>query len=131
MSQFFQSEYFNKPFFKQPFFQENDFFKEPFFDGLTTQAPTGFENPTASNVSATGFTVNWVAPTGGDSVDNYIVSVSQSGTPIAGSPFTMAGSTLQKVVSGLVASTEYHFQVSAVNVGGSAESGIELVTTNA
>jgi len=93
--------------------------------------PTGMGMPTVSNVTATGAKVSWAAPTGGSAVDNYIVSVSQGGTNITGSPFTMSGSTLTKTLSGLTADTEYKVVVTAKNSAGQTDSPELAFTTSA
>ncbi len=80
--------------------------------------PPVFTNPiTVDNVTDTGGKINWSAATGG-TVSNYEVSVKDGGTPITGSPFTMAGGTLSKTVSGLTASTTYSVDVKAINGDG-------------
>ena len=94
-----------------------------------TAPPTGFADPTASVITATGFKITWVAPTGGDAVTNYEVSVKAGSTPITGSPFTMAGTTLSKTVSGLTASTDYTVSVKAINGDGNAAAGPVTVST--
>ena len=97
----------------------------------TVTPPSGFADPTISAVSDSGFTVNWVAPSGGSSVDNYEVTVTDAGVDITGSPFTMAGTTLKKVVSGLSTATEYKTKVKAINAGGDVTTNEVTVTTNA
>ncbi len=93
-------------------------------------APTGFAKPTATAVTATGGQVNWTAPTGGDPITGYSVAVDDGGTPISGSPFAMAGSTLKKVLTGLTAATSYNVVVTATNGGGSiAATALTLTTT--
>lgn len=99
--------------------------------GEVEVTPSGFADQTISNETSSGFKINWVAPTGGDAVDNYIVDVDEAGTPISGSPFTMAGSTLSKTVSGLNASTSYNTKVTAVNEGGSVSTNAVVATTTA
>lgn len=95
-----------------------------------TSAPTGFAKPTATLVTATGGQVNWTAPTGGDPITGYSVAVDDGGTPITGSPFAMAGSTLKKVLTGLTATTSYNVVVTATNGGGSiAATALTLTTT--
>ncbi len=92
--------------------------------------PTGFAKPTATAVTATGGQVNWTAPTGGDPITGYSVAVDDGGTPITGSPFAMAGSTLKKVLTGLTAATAYNVVVTATNGDGSiAATALTLTTT--
>ena len=98
---------------------------------ITPQPPTGLADPTSSAVTATGFKVNWTAPTGGDAVTGYAVTVTKAGSDITGSPFSMAGSTLVKTVSGLTADTDYKVKVEAVNAAGNISSSEITITTGA
>jgi len=95
----------------------------------TPQKPTGFAKPTSSAITATGATVNWAAPTGGDAVTGYSVAVDKAGTAITGSPFAMAGGTLKKALTGLTASTAYNVVVTATNGAGSLAAAPLTVTT--
>ncbi len=101
------------------------------FNGVVTPVPpSGFSIPTEENVTDVGFKVNWTAPSGGDAVTNYEVAVTDGGVAIASSPFTMAGGTLSKTVSGLTASTDYEVTVTAINGAGQiAASAITVSTT--
>jgi len=80
--------------------------------------PAGFVKPSSSAITATGFKVTWIAPTGGTRVDNYEVSIKKGTAAISGSPFTMASGTLSKTVSGLVAASDYVVVVKAINKAG-------------
>jgi len=95
--------------------------------------PTGLADPTVTNITATGAKVVWTAPSGGSAVDNYIVNVvdGATSTPISGSPFTMAGTTLSKTLSGLSASTGYKVVVTAKNSVGEVSSAPVTFTTTA
>jgi hypothetical protein len=84
--------------------------------------------PTFASITATGAKVNWTAPSGG-AVDNYKVHVTKAGTDITGSPFTMAGATLTKTLSGLTASTAYKVSIEAINTAGSSTSPEATLTT--
>jgi len=125
---FYNNDFFNGPHFAQPFYTDN-----PFFTGLGVQAAKAYADPGISAASASGFTIDWLAPAEGDSVDNYEVKVMAviGGAHITGSPFTMAGSTLKKVVSGLPASTDYDVIVTAINAGGSLASSTVIMSTTA
>ena len=92
--------------------------------------PSDFDDPTISDTEADKFKINWKAPKQGDSVDSYSVSVKKGTTSISGSPFTMAGSTLSKVVNGLDADTEYTVVVIAINAGGFCASNEVKETTS-
>ena len=91
--------------------------------------PGGIAKPTSSAITATGAMITWTAPTTGDAVDNYEVTVTKAGTAITGSPFTMAGSTLSKVLSGLTATTAYKVTVKAINSAGEVSAAELTVTT--
>jgi len=93
-----------------------------------TNPPIGMDEPTASNITSTGFKATWTAPNSG-TADNYDVIVKQGGTHITGSPFRMAGTTLSKTLSGLTADTEYTVAVTAINADGSATSPSLTVQT--
>ena len=72
----------------------------------------------ATNVSTglTGFTAHWTPPTATGTIDNYLLYVSSTAdftTPIAGSPFTVPFGTNSYAVTGLTASTNYYYRVSA------------------
>jgi hypothetical protein len=91
--------------------------------------PTGFAKPTSSGITATGAKISWKAPTGGDPVTGYSVSVKKGATAIAGSPFAIAAGTLNKVLTGLTASTAYTVVVTATNADGSKAAPALTVTT--
>ena len=97
----------------------------------TPAPPTGFSKPTSSGITATGAKISWKAPTGGDPVTAYLVKVTSLGTDITGSPFTMAAGTLNKVLTGLTASTAYEVIVTATNADGSKAAPKLTVTTTA
>ena len=69
-----------------------------------------------SNITDTSAILDWLPADG--QVDNYVVNVTLSDVDISGSPFTMAGGTLKKTVSGLTPATLYEFYVTAVNENG-------------
>jgi len=69
-----------------------------------------------SNITDTSVILDWLPADG--QVDNYVVNVTLSDVDISGSPFTMAGGTLKKTVSGLTPETVYEFYVIAVNENG-------------
>lgn len=94
-----------------------------------SMAPEGFAIPTVSTLTPASAMINWVAPQGGDTVTGYSVAVDQGGTPISGSPFSMAGSTLKKVLTGLTAATTYNVVVTATNGEGSLAATALTVTT--
>jgi len=101
-------------------------------DGAVAQAPqkpTGFAKPTSSAITATGAKIAWKAPTGGDPVTGYKVSVKAGATAIAGSPFTVAKGTLSKTLTGLTTKTAYTVVVTATNGAGSLDAAALTVTT--
>ena len=76
-----------------------------------------FNDPvTVTNITDTNARVEWLSADG--QVDAYSVAVAILGTPITGSPFTMAGGTLRKSLSGLTAATTYEVDVTALNENG-------------
>jgi len=97
----------------------------------TPAPPTGFSKPTSSGITATGAKISWKAPTGGDPVTGYSVSVKTGGTAITGSPFGIAAGTLNKVLNGLTATTAYDVIVTATNADGSKAAPKLVVTTTA
>ncbi|GAA4352150.1 hypothetical protein GCM10023185_11540 [Hymenobacter saemangeumensis] len=69
----------------------------------------------ATGNTGTGFTANWTAPAIGI-VTNYLLDVSTSATfatAIAGSPFTVAGGTTSRSITGLAPNTTYYYRVRA------------------
>ncbi len=101
-------------------------------DSTGVVAPSDFGDPITQRVKPTGFTIVWKEPIGGDSVESYEVAVDQDGTtPITDSPFTMAGTTLRKIVTGLTAETSYTITVTATNAGGSDASDPVIQVTPA
>ncbi len=69
---------------------------------------------TASNINASGFTLNWTAPSYG-TTNNYILEVYANpllSNPVSGSPFTIASTTFSKTFSGLGSGT-YYYRISA------------------
>ncbi|WP_309640134.1 fibronectin type III domain-containing protein [Flavobacterium sp.] len=74
---------------------------------------------TTSNLTATGFTLNWVVPTGGSSAAiNYTIQVTTDAgytTNIAGSPFSVANPTVILNVTGLTTATTYYYRILASN----------------
>ena len=76
-----------------------------------------FKDPvTVVNITDTSARIEWLPADG--QVDAYSVAVGILGTPITGSPFTMAGGTLRKSLSGLTAATQYEVDVIAINENG-------------
>ncbi|WP_160328158.1 LamG-like jellyroll fold domain-containing protein [Solirubrum puertoriconensis] len=69
----------------------------------------------ATAISSTGFTANWTAPAVG-SVTNYLLEVSTSNTfasQISGSPFSVAGNSTSRAITGLASATTYYYRVRA------------------
>lgn len=90
-----------------------------YVQSYATVVPTQTE-PT--NITPTGFTLNWIAPPNGV-VTNYLVDVSLSSNftaPISGSPFNVSG--LSHTLSGLASST-FYCRVRANNSASSFLSG--------
>jgi len=88
-----------------------------------------------SNISSSGFTLNWQVPTNG-TVEQYLLDVatnSNFSNPIAGSPFTVVGTSQN--ITGLLSGTEYYYRVSAQKNTGIAQKGayspVAKVTTTA
>ena len=82
----------------------------------------GVANPTPitisfHNVEAKKMTIKWSKQLE-LGVDSYLVSVSEDGTPIHGSPFKRSGTRRVKPLKGLTASTEYEVTVSAIDDDG-------------
>jgi len=69
---------------------------------------------TFTSVTDAGFKVTWNPQLELD-VEYNLVEIEDGGVDITGSPFTMAGSTLSKTVSGLDPSTTYDVTVTAVD----------------
>lgn len=92
--------------------------------GGDTQAPTTPGNPTASNITQSGVTLNWTASTDNVGVTGY--QIFRNGTATG----TVTGTST--TVSGLAASTTYTFYVRAYDAAGnySANSGTLSVTTS-
>jgi hypothetical protein len=64
----------------------------------------------ATSVTSSGFTATWTAPAVG-TVDNYLLDVSTTAdfsAPISGSPFTVAGSSTSKAITGISGGTYYY-----------------------
>ena len=85
-------------------------------DGEGLSLPVFNDPVVAINITDVAARITWDAADG--QVDNYQVDVAILGTPIANSPFTMAGGTLGKSLSGLTASTQYEVDVTAINENG-------------
>ena len=89
-------------------------------DGEGLSLPVFNDPVVVINVTDTAGRITWEKADG--QVDAYSVAVAILGTPIANSPFTMAGGTLGKSLSGLTASTNYEVDVTAINENGSSAS---------
>jgi len=74
---------------------------------------------TVSSNSSSGFTLNWVYPTGGNAnAVTYTLQITTNAaytTNIPGSPFTIADPTTTKVVTGLASNTIYYYRILANN----------------
>ena len=92
-----------------------------FASGPVPNPPT---NVVASNVTTTGLTLSWTAPTGGATAAGY--RVLQNGAPL---PAVIPGTST--ALTGLTSGTAYQFQVQAKNAAGewSSSSTAILVTT--
>ena len=69
---------------------------------------------TASSINASGFTLNWTAPTYG-TANNYILEVYANpllSNPVSGSPFTISSTSFSKTFTGLGSGT-YYYRISA------------------
>jgi len=85
-------------------------------DGEGLSVPVFNDPVVASSITDTTARISWEPADG--QVDAYSVAVSILATPITGSPFTMAGGTLKKALSGLTAETNYEVTVTALNENG-------------
>lgn len=90
-----------------------------------------------SNVTSTGFTANWTAPSSqGSATYTYTVEVTNTsgdytGDALVASYTSIASGILQQVVTGLSTSTNYWYRVKVVNASGSSiYSAEEVVTTS-
>lgn len=87
-----------------------------------------------SNVSSTGFMLNWQVPTNGVAEQYALEVATNSGfnNPIIGSPFIVTG-TSQDIV-GLLSGTDYYYRISAQKNTGNAQKGaysaVAKVTTS-
>lgn len=82
-----------------------------------------------SNVSSSGFTLNWQAPANGVA-EQYTLEVatnSSFNSPIAGSPFTVTGTSQN--ITGLLSGTDYYYRVSAQKNTGIAQKGAYSAVT--
>ncbi len=74
---------------------------------------------TVTGLSHTGFTLNWIYPTGGNELPvTYTVQITTNAAytaNIPGSPFTIADPTVTKVVTGLNPNTIYYYRILASN----------------
>ncbi|WP_343531289.1 LamG-like jellyroll fold domain-containing protein [Pedobacter sp.] len=82
-----------------------------------------------SNISSSGFTLNWQAPTNGVA-EQYVLEVATNSSfnnPIAGSPFTVTGTSQN--ISGLLSGTDYYYRISAQKNTGIAQKGAYSAVT--
>ena len=86
--------------------------------------PSGFAIPTIADLTDVSFTVRWTAPTGGDAVNGYVVTIDG----VDGSPFAVTPNKLDLAVSGLTEKTSYDVTVAAFNEGGEAVKGVNATT---
>jgi hypothetical protein len=85
----------------------------------------------ASDVTETGFTANWTAPSLGI-VDNYLLDVASDAAftaPVSGSPFTIASPTQTKAITGLASGTAYYYCVRADKSSVAGQGGRSGTTT--
>lgn len=85
---------------------------------------------TATEISASGFTLNWKAPTsnGGAAISDYIVEVNGGG--LSWSPVAHQASSATSIsVSGLNPAVKYSVRVKAVNKVGSSKTSTALTVT--
>ena len=88
-------------------------------NATTTVAPPGTPAAlTAGTMTQTTAALSWTAPSGGGAVFTYTLQWRQTGTTSWTQQTGISG--INQTVSGLTASTEYDFQVAAVNAGGSS-----------
>ncbi len=88
---------------------------------------------TAGSTIANGFTANWTAPAIG-TVTNYLLDVASDAafaSPVSGSPFTIAGGTTSKAVSGLTGGATYYYRVRADKTSVTGQGGYLNVITQA
>lgn len=102
-----------------------------FIQGLT---PNLTSAPYPTNISTTGFTVNFTTQNPGDSQVSYTtVPVPVGGTPPAGQPFivtaTGTGTQHSVVLPGLSPATVYYIQAVSVNSTGRSESRVTPMIT--
>lgn len=88
---------------------------------------------TASNITSSGFTANWIAPTQGNAAFTYTLeygSVSDLSSGTTQIP-AISSSALSNAISDLIGNTTYYYRINAVNATGSgAWSSIQSVTTS-
>ncbi len=87
----------------------------------------GSASPT--NVSSSGFTLNWQAPTIGVA-EQYTLEVATNSSfnnPIVGSPFTVTGTSQN--ITGLLSGSDYYYRVSALKNTGIAQEGAYSAVT--
>jgi hypothetical protein len=99
---------------------------------LATAVPNAPSNPNATNVTASSFTANWTAPSGGATVNYYVVDLSynSSFSPVANTTLVAANATSGNF-TGLSNSTVY-YRVRAVNDAGAstdASAGVNVPQT--
>ncbi len=70
-----------------------------------------------TNVTATGFSLNWFAPIGGNVIPiTYTIEVATDAgftAPVSGSPYTVLNPTISLNVTGLVINTTYYYRIKA------------------
>jgi subtilisin family serine protease len=87
--------------------------------------PSAPAAPTASNVTATGATLSWAAPTsnGGAEIDRYIVQY-RLATSSTWQSVTVTAPTTSTTLTSLTGNTGYTFRVTAQNSAGSSAASI-------
>jgi len=89
----------------------------PPLTGSATTCVTVPVNVTSTNVSTSGFSLNWFAPIGGNSLPiTYTIQISTDSnfiTNVSGSPFTITNPTTTLNITGLSNNTSYYYQIQA------------------
>ncbi len=91
--------------------------------GNATTCPGPTNTFSGVNISQTGFDITWTPNNGNALPLTYIVEVatnSDFSSPIAGSPFTVAGSETSHSVNGLTPGTRYYFRIKSQTTCGTS-----------